>query len=94
MDPWTHLGSELMEVMSWTTHPIGLASIPYHACARRSLATIGYSLRMHGYVRCTPPAYYVIPSILLSMVWPSPLWTHPGWGKTLRARGALGLGMG
>ena len=28
MDPWTHLVSELLEVMSWATHPIGLLRIP------------------------------------------------------------------
>ena len=32
-------------------------------------------------------------SMLLAMVMTTTIWTHPGLGKTLRARGALGLGM-
>ena len=28
LELWTHLGSELLEVMSWATHPIGLLRIP------------------------------------------------------------------
>ena len=46
-----------------------------------------------GYSPLGLPAYYVIPSILLAMVMTTTIWTHPGWGKTLRARGALGLRM-
>ena len=95
MDPWTHLGSELLEVMSWVGPLILLGCFDslLRVCAKVSsyhrIPPSAYRLR----TLCTP-AHYVIPSMLLA-IWgypPSP-WTHPSWGKTLRARGALGLGM-
>ena len=45
-----------------------LASIPYYACARRSLASIGYSPSVYSYARCAYTASYVTPSMLPSMV--------------------------
>ena len=79
--------------MGWATHPIGCFDSLLCVCAKVSsyhrIPPSAYRLR----TLCTP-AHYVIPSMLLA-IWgyPPPPWTHPSWGKTLRARGALGLGM-
>ena len=53
MDPWTHLVSELLGMMSLGHSSYWLASIPYYACARRSLASIGYppSVWLYALVR-------------------------------------------
>ena len=68
MDPWTHLGSGLLEVMSWVGPLILLGCFDslLRVCAKVSsyhrIPPSAYRLR----TLCTP-AHYVIPSMLLAM---------------------------